>query len=266
MKKVQTRRLNTVATALAACPLRDAVVQRAFEYFRKTGELPEQQRIADAVCRRALGGDYEKSPIGDPTANNIESFIHITIHRHEPKDEGPPTVRENVFDEAVFCDGIIQRGARVFLTREVRRGADPADPQFLADNEFPDHPGVGLHLLGYTEWLAKPPYVAQARRLFARYDEIRVRINRFEDDPWFETCTDAILRFLDTGDLPDDELLRDTVLADAEFAALQEHATGRDVREWMAVLDKAARAKGPKREQAIAAVQAFVRSGLASPE
>lgn len=42
-----------------------------------------------------------------------------------------------------------------------------------------------------------------------------------------------------------------------EMAALWDHRRGRDVRELMALLDRAARAKGERREAAIAMLQEF---------
>ena len=98
------------------------------------------------------------------------------------------------------------------------------------------------------------------QRLFARYDDLRTRINRFDGDPWFEQAADTVLRFLDTGDLPRDELLRDLVLANAEFDALWRHKRGQDVAELMAALDRAARAGGAKRTAAVARVQDLVRA------
>jgi hypothetical protein len=41
------------------------------------------------------------------------------------------------------------------------------------------------------------------------------------------------------------------------MAALWDHRRGRDVRELMALLDRAARAKGERREAAIAMLQEF---------
>ena len=61
------------------------------------------------------------------------------------------------------------------------------------------------------------------------------------------------------GDLPDDEILRDAVLAREEWQALHDHGRGRDVREWMALLDRAARAKGRRAKRQFADVQEHVR-------
>src|SRR5262249_15345046 len=162
----RTKRMNRVEHAFTSMPLRHHVVDEAFAEFREYGELPAEQRLADAVCRRALGGEYLKAHNGDPTTYDLEALIRVAVIRGEQKQETRPSVRECVFDEAVFAFDLIQRAARLVIQREVDMGGDVTSEQFLAYKTLPDHAGVGLHLLGYPERLAKPPYVAQAKRLF----------------------------------------------------------------------------------------------------
>jgi hypothetical protein len=100
--------------------------------------------------------------------------------------------------------------------------------------------------------------VKQAQRLFARFDELRQRTPP-DDDPWFDECIDVAVRFRMTGELPEEELMRDAVLADLEMECLVRHKRGQDVGDLMAALDRAALAKGGAREDAIAAVQQLVR-------
>ena len=65
-----------------------------------------------------------------------------------------------------------------------------------------------------------------------------------DDAPWYEELVDAVLEFFDCSVLPDDELMRDAVLAETEYECLLRHKRGEDVRDMMAVLDNAARAWG----------------------
>jgi hypothetical protein len=102
-----------------------------------------------------------------------------------------------------------------------------------------------------------------ARRLFLRYDALREQIDHEDRDWWWE-LEEAVFAFSQEGVLPEDELMRDAVLADAEMDALFRHSRGRDVGEQMALLDAAARARGAKREAAIERVQHFVRAGIAA--
>ena len=139
------------------------------------------------------------------------------------------------------------------------RGLDLTDPKTLADEPLPLHQGIGMHVLGYPERLVRAPYHEQAKRLFARFDELRKHTPQ-HDDPWFDECSNAAVRFRMTGELPVEELMRDAVLADLEMECLVRHKRGQDVGELMSALDKAARAKGAAREDAIAAVQQLVRN------
>jgi hypothetical protein len=117
-----------------------------------------------------------------------------------------------------------------------------------------------MYVLGFPACYAIRPYVAQAKRLFARFDALRERINH--DDPgWGSTLESAAKLFNACGDLPEEDLLSDMVLASTELNALIRHAGGDDVRALMAALDAAARSSGAEREGAIARVQDLARSG-----
>jgi hypothetical protein len=252
------RRIERVQQVIGRLPVRPTVLEKAFTHFCETGELPEEQRLADAVCRRAL--KIEEEPVYDLATAIVRAATRVRVEMQSgsPKSQDP-SVRENLFHEAVFGDGIGKRAARIVLRCEVDFGADPTDPSFLADKTFPDHGSIGMHLLGFPERLAKPPYVAQAKRLFKRYAVLRDRIDH-DDRFWFKAYEAALYRFDDYGELPDDELLRDAVLAGEELIALMRHARGHDVSELMATLDKAARAEGPDREAAqleVAAVRSY---------
>ena len=112
---------------------------------------------------------------------------------------------------------------------------------------------------GYPNRLILPPYEDQARRLFARIEALLDQVD-YSDPDWCSPMSEAIVIFAQTGDLPDDELLRDLVLADIERSALLWHKHGEDVSELMAAFDRAAMASGQEREEAVAAVQEVVRA------
>lgn len=97
---------------------------------------------------------------------------------HEPAKRG--RVRRCLLHEAVDGDDLQRLGARAVLRLAIRAGADVTDENFLADQSLPKHNAVGLHLLGFPGFLATPPYEAQAHRLFARFDELRSRIDHRE--------------------------------------------------------------------------------------
>lgn len=54
-----------------------------------------------------------------------------------------------------------------------------------------------------------------------------------EDPWWWKELEAALYAFDDSGELPDDELLREVVLASEETMALMRHYRGHDVRDLM---------------------------------
>ena len=254
MKPRKEQRMQRAEKAIAAIPIRRDVLERSFEEFCETGELPEQQRLAGAVVKAAMDGQLP--PAEHAFFDEAERFRFLVNQARSPRAAAAPSVREYLFDEAVYGPGIVSRAARAALRIEVDEGGNVLDPQFLADRPLPEFATVGLRLLGFPERLVKPPYEDQAQRLFARYAELRERIDH-DDRKWFEVLAAAIEQFQDTGELPRDDLLRDAVLADAELEALFRHKRGHDVTERMAVLDHIAKATGQERDTEIKRLQAM---------
>jgi hypothetical protein len=98
--------MQRVESMITTMPYRSEVVQAAFGYFCETGLLPEEHRLADAVCRRALGGDYLNAPVSNVATSHLEALICATGSPQKPRT--PPSVRECVFDEAVYGEGIVR--------------------------------------------------------------------------------------------------------------------------------------------------------------
>jgi hypothetical protein len=172
---------------------------------------------------------------------------------------------DELYDEALFADGMVQEAARQTLRMFAAGGMDPTQPLFAGkDVEIPDWGGVGIHVLGLPERLVRPPYEQQAERLFERYELLRDRIPP-GDRSWREQYGRVVGDFQERGELPADGLMRDIVLADAEIRALMQHACGEDVSEVMATLDAVAQASGAERDAAIVAVQDLFRRLAATP-
>jgi hypothetical protein len=252
-----TKRVKRVQTVLDTLPLREDALKEAFEDFKMFGELPEHERLAQAVVDSAIAG--ELLPIKPPP--DEADLIRSIQAQHREKQNAPPkerTLREYLLDHAGYAPPGLREPARLACRVLSAKGGDLTDPKFLADEPLPPHNAIGWHLLGYPQRLARPPYVMQAQRLFARFDELRQRTPQ-DDDPWYDECIDAAVRFRMTGELPVEELMRDAVLADLEMECLVRHKRGQDVGDLMAALDRSALAKGGAREDAIAAVQQLVR-------
>jgi len=249
------RRLAKVRDLLATCRIPDEAVEEAFLEFRYEGELPEDERFAAAVCAKA---GYRNVP-SDPNdlAEAITLILARAAERKETQAEAGPTVREALFDEAIYGPDYVRRWARHALLVLVCRGGDVTQYDFGSEHGLPEFGTVGMHVMGYPRKLAKAPYEEQGRRLFDRYDDIRRRMDYSADED-FDPMADALLAFFDRGELPAEGLMREYVLAEYEIEMLREHRGGRDVAEVMALLDRAAVVMGEEREAAVAEVQQFV--------
>ena len=92
---------------------------------------------------------------------------------------------------------------------------------------------VGLHLIGWPEMFAKPPYEEQAHRLFARFEDLRTRLPR-DDEEWMGRLYEAWQQFERDGSLPDDELMGEGALALAEAFELMRCAVDEGSAQRMA--------------------------------
>lgn len=269
MRQRRHLRLEHLAQHLAHRPLRDDVVAKEFDRFRHSGELPEDQRLAVAVVELALRGGPAAGPQPMSVAEAMAMLPALARELEEaaagPQPPDRPPLRSVLFREALRDEGVERQAARLALRIEAGRGGDVASRQFLADRGPPEHASLGLHLLGFPKCLAKPPYVGQAQRLFARQAEIRTRLNH-HDPAWFEPIADAIRRFRRHGELPDDELVLDCVLADGELLALVAHFGGAGDPEVLAAFDAAANGAEETRAAALARLQKLAREGRLVPQ
>lgn len=254
------KRLEKVQTAIAATPLPLEAVRQAFERFRETGELPEHRRLAAAVVVRARNGvdltDESGRPMG--LAEAVQALSHAPSR---PDDR----VMSALYSEAVCETAIFRDAARAVLVQLAEIGFDVTEPEFAKrgiEIDLPKFGTVGLHLLGFPECLAVPPYEEQAKRLFDRFAVLRTRVGSFGKQ-WFAELARAVEAFRLDGELPEDELLRDVVLADAELVCLIRHWMGQDVAVVMTALAEAQ--VDPAREGAVARLQELVRDGRIRP-
>jgi len=168
-------------------------------------------------------------------------------------------------NEAVNGPGMIGEAARQMLRGLAQAGFDVTTTLFVGE-KLPTYGAVGLQMAGVPERFAKPPYVKQAKRLFARVEELRPRLPQ-KDRKWSERRDEAIDRFGLDGERPEDDLLLEVVLVLGELNTLFRHAGGADVREEMAAFDAAATSSGEAREAAIGRLQEMARQGrFAAPD
>ncbi len=169
-------------------------------------------------------------------------------------------MRALLFDEALYAYPALRAVARAQIGVEVAYGGDVESPGFGARHGIPMYGSVAMHMGGWHKRLVLPPYEFQAKRLFVRFDNIRGQIDH--DDPnWFEVQAKAIIRFNQTGELPDDDLHLDSLLANVELDQLVAHKHGKDVAEAMALLDKVVRGEREEQEDALKRVCAMAADG-----
>jgi hypothetical protein len=239
------------------------------EHFRATGEPPEDLRVVESVAQQLLRG--EVAPTGGQPLRSFEDSMAELAKlakqlREAAKNPAPAgrAPRAVLLEEAVYGEGVVREAARGVLNWAARHGADVTDSRFLAGCALPDQGSLGLHLLGCPECLAIPPYEEQAERLFARCAAIRARIDR-SNPAWFDPTEAAIHRFRRTGELHDDPLVRECVLADGELMALMAHYLGVGDAEVLVALDEVAQSKGTRRTCAITALRELTRAGRLQP-
>lgn len=267
MKAKNKGRLARLDKAIHHRPLRRSAIDAALDHFRGTGELPEQQRLADAVTRTVLDPGWDVAEETNPVLKHLraaQARVGITVQSAAPQTEEakphlePSKVLRCLYSEAVWAPEPVRGIARKALAWHADGGDDVASSSFLADRTMPRFGTVGFMLLGYPELLALPPYEDQARRLFVRYGDLMRRKGPCDED-WERRFFDLSVDFCRHGKLPTDPLMRDIILGSVEIDALFEHRRGGDVKELMAALDAAARAGVRKREAAIEAVVEVIR-------
>jgi hypothetical protein len=248
------KRLKKLERNLITRPIQPEVGKAAYDRFRTTGELPEEQHIAALVVDLVRGG---LDPESWAACNGDEKRMIRTFVCAPPRPEDK--VMDLLLREAVWAPEQLRQIARFALTTLAETGLDVTQPIFAGSSvTLPEYGSAGIHVLGLPECLAQPPYVEQANRMIQRFAELRKLIN--QDDPrWFEALDDAIVVFREFGELPEDQLLHDTVLACEEFQCLQRHYYGDSDPELIAAFDRVASASSEEREVAIEQLQEMAR-------
>jgi len=260
--RVRTNRMARLKQAIDASPVRRGVLRDAYEWFKNVGELPEgDEHVAYEVVHQALRGGEERAPEDEARLAERVRKAGIAYHKRErPGEAWPPTVRNLLFDEALFAYQPLRRLAGALIATEVAYGGDVESPGFAARYGIPMYGSIAMHIHDLTRTQALPPYEYQAKRLFARFDNIRGRVP--QDAPsWFEAAYKALATFRQTGELPDDDLQLELLLVEIEMEQLFGHRHEHDVSKAMALLDKVSRLDGEEGEDALRALCEMAAAG-----
>jgi len=250
----RTRRVQRLTHRIHSLPLQEETVQEAFELFQHWGELPTNDRVAEAVVQRALAGSKDEEDKVVAAARAIRVILD-----GGPTQPSGPNLRERLLEQTLSTLPALREPARLACRILSAKGGDLTDPTFLANDPVPEHMAVGLHCIGFFEKVVVTPYKAQARRLLARYDDLRER-RADASEAWHEAMLDAAMALRFEGVMPEEGLLRDLVLADFEMECLLRHRQGQDVAEVMHLLDRVSRGDDAEHDEAIAKIPAIALS------
>jgi hypothetical protein len=228
--RILDKRLSKLRRVVEAAPILPHLMKEYYPWFRDFGELPDEHLVAVAVVQRALRGGSERH------ADPIE-FEQVSV-------------RDSLFEEALFDPPPMRAVARAVIATEVAYGGNVESPAFASHHGLPIYGKVSLHVLGWPRMLVKEPYEDQAKRLLVRLDGVRARVAS-DNDPWLTAQAQAQLRFYATGELPKDELHRDGVLVSVELDLLWAHHRGRDASEGLALFKRTQWGETEEREAAV---------------
>lgn len=256
-------RLNRVQHTIEKAPVRLDLLEEAYEWFWMFGELPEEDdHIAREVVQQALRGGIKGPPLheGQPKLHKRRDGSVYWTRETPTVQSKPDTVRERLFEEAMHEDPFLRKAARQAITVEVAYGGKVESAAFAARHGLPFHMSTGMHVLGYPGRWALPPYEYEAKRLFVRFDELSERIAGY-GPAWLTEQTDFVVKFLTTGELPENELRLEVMLAQVELEQLVLHKQKRDVSKAMALFSKLTRAEDDERQAALQSLCALAAAG-----
>jgi hypothetical protein len=261
--RTRDKRIGRVKQAIEEAPVRRHLLREAYEWFKDFGDLPEDDdHVAFEVVQQALNGGKEQPLVDEAKVRARVRKAEIAHQRREALDDAawPPSVRALLFNEALFEFPALRAAARAQIAVEVAYGGDVENPAFGARHGIPVYGSIALHMGGWHKRLVLPPYEFQAEQLLVRFDNIRGQIPH-EDPKWFEVQGKAIVKFKETGELPDDDLHIDSVLANVEMDQLVAHKKGKDVSEVMALLNTVQRRDGEEQQEALKRVCEMAAAG-----
>jgi hypothetical protein len=221
--------MHQVERVFAKLPPNPEVVRTAFAKFREGGELPENVRVARAVI------DWAETGI-DPTkyGDDFESKAR-RLRAYVESARAGDAVMNRLREEAVFAEDPVRHVARILLRQMANGGQDVAQPLFQ-QGVFPTPEmtcaSVALSMIRWPFCVVDEVHHERLASVIAVF-----RHNGANKEgeqawtAWVEQVADAAIAFQTTGRLPEDPVVRDTVLAEAELSALFQTTCGVDDEE-----------------------------------
>ena len=219
----QQRRLDRLQRTFRSIPIAPQTIRDACERFRRTGELPEDVRVARHVldwCDTGINAAEFSRDARDVGAL-MRAAVNTMGRRHDP-------VMQALRNEAVFAWEPVRDIARQMLKRMAEGGGDPSEPMFkMCGYEVPEMTcsSMALTLLGFPECLATKDNAERADAVFVKLRDLRARV-KGEGADWFARFDKAVAEHRASGVLPQDALLAEAVVADAEFLEVLREKVG----------------------------------------
>jgi hypothetical protein len=253
MKRPSLHRVDLAGAALARIPVNPDRVNAAFAKFLSTGQLPDDLWVAPHIPAR-----LRAHPLIERGTDTIDWQATVRALL-----AGPPPAEDKVvdalLDEAIFGVGLVRMAARSALVGLVRAGFDLRQPIFDGV-ELPEFGTVGWALLGFPQNFVAPHHAEQCERLELRCD-ILARAIPHDDRQWWRSLRAAADAFQASGELPDDDLVLECVLALGEWNTFARQIAGGRMDEELAAFDTAFMATEGDREPAIARLQELAAAG-----
>ena len=218
-------RLQRLARDVADAPLRPDVVDAAFVQFRRTGSLPDADRLAAEVVQRALHPAASRAPADSEPSDllsNIRRLARIVeeVQARNFQPARQDRVRRHLLKEALHHDTFVRLLARLALSRIAATGRDVTQPLYLdEDIGFPERGTVGMHVVDFPAAFVAPRNRAACEQVMTRWAAIRDQIPT-DDRPWFDDLADAAALLRETGQQPTDALIREAIAVQHELRDL----------------------------------------------
>lgn len=253
MKRPSLHRLDLAGAALARIPVHPARVDAALAKFLSTGLLPDDLWVASHIPARLRSHPLiERGPDSIDWQAMVRAFV-----------AGPPPAEDKVvdalLDEAIYTTGLVQAAARSALVGLVRAGFDLRQPIFDGV-DLPEFGTVGWAVLGFPQCFVAPHHAEQCERLELRCD-ILARAVPHGDRQWWRGLRAAADAFQSHGELPDNDLVLECVLALGEWNTFARQIAGHRMDEELAAFDAAFLAIAGSRSPAIARLQELAAAG-----
>ena len=241
----RSRRLQAAQDRISRLPFRYDAIDHEYAEFLRTGEVPEDRRLAWAVLERALHARKAAADM-ESGAARLAALQGGTPAPH--RITGSP--REQVFHEAVHTMEAARMPARYLIGLLVRSGGDPTDPEFIpSDLELPEFGGLAMRIWGWPDKWVKSPYEPQMQRVMQQHANLRALVDRTE--PWLRVAALGLRAFLRCGEVPADDLVRLFALTVGEMFALHHHYLGRGGEDLLASYETVATSTGSQLEAAL---------------